>query len=238
MIYYTGDIHGDAAGIADFAIKHGLTENDTIVILGDVGANYFGDRRDLICKDDLNRIRPTILCIHGNHEKRPASIPSYKLKEWNGGMVWYEDAFPKILFARDGEIFDLDGIKHIAIGGAYSVDKYYRLKHHYAWFSDEQPSNEIKEYVERQLKSHKVDVILAHTCPFKYEPREAFLASIDQSTVDDSTERWLDGIEEETAYKAWLCGHWHIDKRIDKVYFLFDGVTTLDMIRRCLDEED
>lgn len=59
------------------------------------------------------------------------------------------------------------------------------------------------------------------TKPFKYEPVEAFLPMIDQSTVDASTEKWLDMIEETTKYDAWLCGHWHIDKKIDKVRFLF-----------------
>ena len=47
---------------------------------------------------------------------------------------------------------------------------------------------------------------------------------IDQNTVDDSTERWLDGIEEKVDYKAWLCGHWHIEKQIDKLRFLFHDV--------------
>ena len=55
---------------------------------------------------------------------------------------------------------------------------------------------------------------------------------IDQNTVDDSTERWLDGIEEKVDYKAWLCGHWHIEKKIDKLRFLFHDVVSLEMIKR------
>ena len=72
-------------------------------------------------------------------------------------------------------------------------------------------------------KNKKFDVILSHTCPFKYEPVETFLPGIDQSTVDTSTEEWLDKIEALADYKAWYCGHWHIDKRIDKIHFLFHG---------------
>ena len=81
-------------------------------------------------------------------------------------------------------------------------------------------------YVERQLREHHVDVILSHTCPFKYEPREMFLTMVDQSTVDASTEKWLDRIEESTDYVAWVCGHWHTDKRIDKMHFLFHSFET------------
>ena len=226
MIYYTGDIHGSTIEIMTFCERFKLTKEDTIVILGDVGANYFGNERDVAFKVAFAKLEPTILCIHGNHEIRPQNIPTYQTKEWNGGIVWYEEAYPNILFAKDGEIFDIEGTKHLVIGGAYSVDKAYRLARGYGWWADEQPSDEIKRYVERQIKEKDFDVILSHTCPFKYEPIETFLPGIDQSTVDDSTERWLDTIEESTDYKAWYCGHWHINKRIDKMHFLFRGIET------------
>ena len=87
-------------------------------------------------------------------------------------------------------------------------------------------------YVEDQITKNRIDIVLSHTCLYKYEPRDAFLPMIDQSTVDDSTERWLDGIEEKVDYKAWLCGHWHIEKQIDKLRFLFHDVVSLEMIKR------
>ena len=226
MIYYTGDIHGSTLEIVTFCARFQPSKDDTIVILGDVGANYFGNERDDAFKAEFAKLEPTILCIHGNHEIRPQNIPSYKTKEWNGGIVWYEEVYPNILFAKDGEFYDIEGTKHLAIGGAYSVDKHYRLLRGYGWWADEQPSEEIKQYVEQQIKEKPSDVILSHTCPFKYEPTEMFLPGIDQSTVDDSTERWLDKIEELVDYKAWYCGHWHINKRIDKMHFLFHSFET------------
>ena len=80
-------------------------------------------------------------------------------------------------------------------------------------------------------------MILSHTCPFKYEPTEMFLAGIDQSTVDASTERWLDQIEENTDYVAWFCGHWHTDKRIDKMHFLFHSFESEEQIGLTEDEK-
>lgn len=231
MIYYTGDIHGQPFEIVRFCKRFKPTKNDTIVILGDVGANYSLDESDAELKKTLDRLKPTILCIHGNHEIRPHHIPTYKTKEWNGGTVWYEEAYPSLLFAKDGEIYDIEGLRHIAIGGAYSVDKFYRTARGYGWWEDEQPSQEIKNYVEQQLKEKKVDVILSHTCPFKYEPVEVFLPGIDQSTVDDSTERWLDTIEESTDYIAWFCGHWHTNKRIDNIHFLFHQFESCEAIK-------
>lgn len=221
MVFYTGDIHGMPWNVVKLSIRLHLTKDDTIVILGDVGANFYCDERDKECKAALNKIKPMVLCVHGNHEARPSSLPFYRQKSWNGGLVWYEEEYPSLLFAKDGEIFDLEGLRHLVIGGAYSVDKYYRLTHGINWFPDEQPSEEIKQYVEAQIKEKPFDIVLSHTCPFKYEPTEVFLPMIDQSTVDSSTEQWLDHIEESIEYKAWFCGHWHIDKRIDKMHFLF-----------------
>ncbi len=221
MIYYTGDTHGSKAEIEAFCTKFEPSENDTIIILGDVGLNFYQDLRDVRTKAAFAKLKPTIFCIHGNHEIRPWNIPTYRTKDWNGGTVWFEKEYPNILFAKDGDIYDIEGIKHLVIGGAYSVDKEYRQSIGFCWWADEQPSDDIKRYVEQQVKTKAFDVILSHTCPFKYEPIETFLSCIDQSKVDSSTEHWLDAIEETANYKAWYCGHWHINKRIDKMHFLF-----------------
>ena len=151
MIFYTGDIHGSKKEVVDFCQRYEPTTNDTIVLLGDVGANFYGAGRDKYLKKALSGLGPTIFCIHGNHEMRPATIPSYTTKMWNGGQVWYEEDYPNLLFARDGDIFYIEGIRHIVIGGAYSVDKYYRLIRGIPWWPDEQPSAEVKAYVEQQL---------------------------------------------------------------------------------------
>jgi len=165
--------------------------------------------------------------IHGNHENRPQNICSYQEKEWHGVRVLYEEDFPNILFPIDGDIFDIEGKQCIVIGGAYSVDKFYRLRMGYNWWPDEQPTPSIKEYVEQQVGTHPIDVVFSHTCPYKYVPTECFLPGIDQSTVDNSTEHWLDTIEEMLDYKAWYLGHWHINKRIDKLHFLMHDVEML-----------
>ena len=137
-------------------------------------------------------------------------------------MVYVEDEYPNLLFAKDGDIYDLDGHKTIVIGGAYSVDKPYRLAYGRYWWPDEQPSQEIKDYVQKRLDGEewKIDIVLSHTVPLKYEPVEAFLPGIDQSGVDKSTEEWLDAIENRLDYKRWYCGHYHIEKQTDRIMML------------------
>ena len=226
MVYITGDTHGDARRLKHFCLFNNLGAEDSVIILGDAGFNFYGGEKDRSCKRILSIFDTTFFCIHGNHEIRPSNIPSYHETEWNGGIVYCEDEFPNILFAKDGEIYNIGGKRCIAIGGAYSVDKFYRLARRYEWWPDEQPSEEIKAYVEQQLSTcgNRIDVILSHTCPLKYEPHEAFLSMVDESTVDRSTENWLDTIEERTAYERWYCGHFHIEKRIDRLQFLFESI--------------
>ena len=230
MVYITGDIHGEVARVREMVAKCDITPDDIIVLLGDVGMNYYGNTHgDQHRKKKLNSLGVQILCIHGNHEMRPGSLITYQEYQWHGGAVYAEEEFPNLLFAKDGEVYDLEGYRAIAIGGAYSVDKWYRLQRDLHWFPDEQPSDVIKARVEKKLDElgWQIDAVLTHTCPYRYIPREAFLGGINQSTVDNSTELWLDTIAEKLDYNAWYCGHWHIEKRIDQIHFLFESVEYL-----------
>ena len=73
-------------------------------------------------------------------------------------------------------------------------------------------------------KHQDIDIILSHTCPYKYIPREMFISGINQSTVDFNTEKFLDKVEEKVNYKYWYCGHYHTDKKIDKIRFMFNDI--------------
>jgi len=223
MIYITGDTHGDFYRVEKFCRRLNTVKEDILIILGDAGINYYGDRLDIRRKKELSQLPITLFCIHGNHERRPFTIDSYKEKPWHGGIVYMEDAFPNLIFAKDGEIYDLGGLQTIVIGGAYSVDKPYRIARNCGWWPDEQPSDEIKADVENALEQAgwKIDVVLSHTVPLKYQPMEAFLRGLDQSAVDKSTEEWLGQIEEKLDYDKWYAGHYHVSKRVDKVRIMF-----------------
>ena len=228
MIYITGDTHRDFARVDKLVFSVGSTIDDVLVILGDAGINFSGALKDGELKEQLSMLPITLLCIYGNHEKRPEDIGTYEETDWRGGVVYWEPKYPNLLFAKDGEIYDLEGHRCIAIGGAYSVDRHYRTEGH-NWWPDEQPSDEIKRRVEARLTEERwsVDIVLSHTCPYRYIPRHAFLTSIPQNTIDNSTEHWLDSIEKRLTYNRWFCGHFHINETIDSVRFMFGDVIDL-----------
>ena len=224
MIYITGDTHRNFRDVTMFAMNNNTRRSDVPIILGDVGINYCNDLRDLILKTQLHKLPLTLFCIHGNHEMRPESIDTYEEAERFGGTVYVEKDYPYLLFAKCGEIYDFNGRKCLVIGGAYSVDKHWRIEENAGWWADEQPSDEIKARVEKKLDSvkWKVDAVFSHTCPQKYVPTEMFLNFIDSSTVDNSTEIWLDEIEDKLDYNEWYCGHWHTDKCDGKMLFFYN----------------
>lgn len=231
MIFITGDTHGNFNRIAFFCRIHKTSTEDTMIILGDAGINYYGGKKDKFLKEQLSSLPITFFCIRGNHEKNPEKINSYKTKEWNEGIVFYEEEYPNILFAKDGEIYKLNEKKTMVIGGAYSVDKYYRLSRGWNWFEDEQPSEKTKKEVEANLEKNDwtIDVFLTHTCPTETVPVHLFLPGIDQSTVDTSTEEWLQTITERTIFKKWYFGHYHGIWENDKYQLMFENIEEFEV---------
>lgn len=89
-----------------------------------------------------------------------------------------------------------------------------------------QPSDEAKRQVEEILEQNNwwVDMVLSHTCSYKYIPTETFKGHY--KNVDTSTEPLLDTIEERLHSNCWYCGHYHINFVCGKLEILYDNVVT------------
>lgn len=105
-VFITGDTHGNFQRIIDFCEREETSKEDLMVILGDAGINYYLSKRDQTLKKSLSELPITLFCIHGNHEERPYLIPSYQEISFCGAMVYQEPAYPNLLFAKDGEIYE------------------------------------------------------------------------------------------------------------------------------------
>lgn len=233
-IYITGDTHRSFARVEEFSNRMKTTKDDVLIILGDAGINYIGENThkyprhmsDYDLKKLLNELPITLFCIHGNHEIRPERIETYEEIKWNEGTVFVEPKFPNLLFAKDGEVYELNKKRCIAIGGAYSIDKEWRLLKDMGWWPDEQPSEEVKKRLEHRLAVEKwqIDVVFSHTCPYKYVPQ---IFDIVYKDVDNSTEKWLDRIEDKLRFERWYCGHMHVEKMIGKMQFMYNDFAEL-----------
>ena len=241
-VYITGDIHGDFNRFLElekFCHEHNLGKSDWIICLGDVGLNYYGkdDPRELSIKTIAADVPINLFCIHGNHERRPSRKDGYKTKEISGdicGKVWYDPQYPNQYFAIDGEVYEIladrEVLNCLVCGGAYSVDKYYRLERGWNWWPDEQPNEKTKKKIwniTHDPQIDDIDVMLTHTCPFRFIPTELFIGGIDQSTVDQSTEIFFDNIYEcypNDCKPFWYFGHFHGNKYTDDYVMLFDDI--------------
>lgn len=224
MIYITGDTH------REFYRLHDIEKNkdNMLIILGDAGINYYLDERDKMLKEQLNSYNIKLFCVQGNHEERPENISTYKEVDMFGGKVFIEEEYPNLIFAKNGELYEIDNKKVLLIGGAYSVDKNYRIIYGHPWFKDEQLSKEEMNNILNKYKGQHIDIVLSHTCPLKYEPTEVFMKGINQSDVDKSMEKFLDKVEESIDYDKWYCAHYHTEKQISKLEFMFGRIKVFD----------
>lgn len=222
--FITGDCHREFQRIQAFCQENVTTKNDVMIVLGDASINYYLDNRDRELKSLLSDLDITLFCVHGNHEARPWETGNYEEVVWNEGLIYREEEYPNILFAKDGEIYDFNGKKVIVIGGAYSVDKYDRLNYGMHWFDTEQPDEDIKRYVEEQLEKVEwtVDIVLSHTVPIEAEPVWAFISGIDELSVDKSTERWLQYIYDNLDHSQWFAGHYHVESEEGGIRIMYE----------------
>lgn len=227
----TGDTHGDMSRF------YNLHDDDPstlgIIILGDAGCNYYKNKKDNKTKQILEDTGYSYFLVRGNHEDRPENVEGMitVYNEDIQGEVFWEENFPHIFYLKDGGIYNFGGYKTLVIGGAYSVDKYYRITMGYQWFSSEQLTTDEMEKISAENFGQSFDFILSHTCPISWEPTDLFLNMIDQSTVDKSMELWLEEFKNEIQWNVWLFGHYHAD-RLERphVEMFFKDMEDLDTI--------
>ena len=234
----SGDCHRDF-----FRFKYLEYENPeevNIIILGDAGVNYTG-KHDHEIKEFIQRLKFNFYLVRGNHEMRPQDVPGMELifDEKVQGYVYYEPNYPHIRYFKDGGVYFINGRKTLVIGGAYSVDKEYRLATGKRWFENEQLAYEERKEITKIATGQYFNLILSHTCPYRWEPNELFLSFIEQDKVDKTMEYWLDTLVDKTAYGLWMFGHYHGNMAVrPRVHMLYKDVWDLEELYNKWDNND
>lgn len=247
----TGDTHGGMSTISRVGNIHRNMEDCVpdatgIIILGDAGLNYYLNKTDKKYKKLLNSQGYHIYCVRGNHEQRPENLDyelSYDPEVF--GMVYDDPDFENIKYFVDGGEYIIGGHSALVIGGAYSIDKWYRLARAgykpeeasiaspkvCGWFKDEQLTAEECGDIWDKVQGKHYDFVFTHTCPIDWEPTDLFLNGIDQSTVDKSMEVWLGKLKDYFTWGVWCFGHYHADRverpNVEQFYMDYEKMETV-----------
>lgn len=248
----TGDTHGGVSTISRVGniarnMPECKPEETGIIILGDAGLNFYLNNTDKKYKKLLNSQGYHIYCVRGNHEERPENIPGMILVEDINvdNFVWLEEAYPNIRYFVDGNVYNINGKNALVIGGAYSVDKWYRLARagyskdeaetanpkKCGWFKSELLTADEMDEITEKVAGKRFDFVLSHTCPLSWEPNDLFLNGIDQSQVDKSMELWMDELLNKIDWRIWLFGHYHADRIerpfVEQMYIDYENIKTI-----------
>jgi len=224
MIYITGDIHRDFYRLRSlYKIKKCM-----VIVLGDTGINYTLDREDERLKDYLNSSGIKLFCVQGGFEEKIRNIKTYKEVNMFNGRVYKEKKYPNIIFAKNGEVYTIDGKKVLVIGGSsnYRNDGSYLKEHHN--FRKEELSKKERNDILEKCDNLKVDIVLSHTCPLKYYPKSDIADVMEMFLTDKVMEKFLDKVEDKISYDKWYCGYFHIEKKLDKMEFMFGRIKVFD----------
>lgn len=222
-LFVTGDTHGNVLSRFERFMNTYNPEDTAFIILGDAGLNFYLNKSEYEKKKELNEKGFRIYCVRGNHEERPKNLNNliYIYDQEIKGTVIYEPNYHNIRYLIDGLIYTINGHRTLVIGGAYSVDKYWRLERaRYSgssftgWFPEEQLNEDEMKEISEGIKGQHVDYVLSHTCPYSWMPTDLFLNCVDQSTVDNTMEKWMEELKDTFDWEVWLFGHYHSDRYV------------------------
>jgi len=216
MIFITGDTHGsiDIHKLNKYNFNDSsLTKNDYLIICGDFGLAWFGnDKEDEYWQKWLNNKNFTTLFIDGNHENHN-KLDNMPVEIWNGGKI--HRLKDSVIHLMRGQIFEIDGLKFLTMGGAESHDKEYR-KENISWWSREMPSDdEYKECIENLSKhNYNVDYVITHTISDNIQDK------ICPWYIHNKLTNFLFTVDKDLKFKHWYFGHYHDNRNIDDKHTL------------------
>ena len=213
MIFVTGDTHIpldiSKLNTDNFTRQKELTKNDYVIICGDFGGIWYGNERDNYWLNWLEKKNFTTLFVDGNHENFSA-LAEYDECSWNGGKVQF--IRPSVIHLMRGYVYDLEGMKIFAMGGARSSDRMYRTVG-VSWWREEMPNAEEIRRARQNLalNDNQVDIMITHDAP------QSIARMIDLAKAeDDELMPFFDELRNTVGYRHWYFGHFHEDWKVDE----------------------
>lgn len=242
MVYITGDTHANfhKFTVKNFPIQKQLTREDTVIICGDFGGIWSDTKEERYWLTWLGKRSFTICFVDGNHENFDR-LSTFEVVDFHGGKA--HKIGDNIYHLMRGYIFDFEGKKFFAFGGASSHDirdgilnpgdyaskeefmkaysnwsnsgRMFRVNH-ISWWKEELPSREEMENGIESLQKcdWKVDYVISHCLP------QEVCSCIGFRGADTLTKYFNQLLRNKIEFKEWHVGHYHFDDRVYGRYFV------------------
>lgn len=193
-----GDTHGNTDWMRQYIYPVAMTlQADAVVVLGDFGA-WEHTSAGVQFMDDMGALATTteipLYWLHGNHDKFSHTVEHYQ-PDGRGFLVCRESLF----YIPQGHTWMWEGVSFRSFGGAYSIDKAWRVQREQEnfmrlmrkaglrkeatgkstvvprqdgtlWFPEEQMTDaDMTELLEADNR-HK-DIVLSHDKPYSAKPQ-------------------------------------------------------------------
>lgn len=213
MVYITGDTHGSLdLGKLGSRDLDGLSKDDFVIVCGDFGVVWRGERHERKWLDWLDERPFTTLFVDGNHEgfKRLNSFP---VEEWHGGCI--HRIRGSVAHLMRGQAFCIEGSTFFALGGAHSMelDRLGRVPG-VSWFPEEVPSAVERARALESLDAcgWRVDYVLTHCAPT--EAAKAVPWRSEDHPPDEYTDWLQENVADRLSFDRWFFGHYHADAEV------------------------
>ncbi len=202
-------MHGSLERLYDRNFRR-LKSGDVLIICGDFGYIYSGDKTEKQVIDFLATRRFVTAFIDGTHDNMH-TINRCRETYWHGGMVHRIKG--NLIHLCRGQIFEIDGNSYFTFGGGESTDKDMRLEQGNWWREEEPTPLEMAEGAKRLDEAGlKVDYIITH------EPPSLVKSSMLLKNGSRDRVNKLNGYFEEIGrscdYRHWYFGSLHEDRII------------------------
>jgi len=244
-ILFSGDFHANARGEMDSISENTLLEKykeplykkiNYHVILGDAGFLWPGNEvAEALIYSELAKRPFPVLCIVGNHDPvlGLSDLPEVDMGIGEKVIIINKEK-PFIAYFKRGKIYNIENHKFLVLGGALSIDKFFRTPG-LSWWKQEYWSDDEKNAVSRLLeKENNFDYVLSHTGPSRINKA---VNNVDIAYIPkkrDEVSALNEIIDGKITCKRWFCGHWHkdayyYDKNMNKGYqYLYRQTALLD----------
>lgn len=203
MVYITGDMHGEQRLQEVMEYLNENKDVTTLIILGDFGGIWNDGNSSII--NELSKLKTDILFVDGNHENFDL-LNTYPVEEWHGGKV--HKISHNIRHLIRGYVFEIDGNKYFAFGGAESKDKGKR-REHVSWWKQEIASTEDVETAQHTLsQNNAVDYVITHVGQMEIVQE---MSSISPRFQVDKQSVTVSQLLQNIKYCRWFFGHYHND---------------------------